>query len=235
MVFDADQAVVHLSESAAELTGVQVGEPIRDRSVHPHDLPGVRDAFDRARSRPGHRVPVRFRVRTPGGWRVLDATYTDLSADPRVEGMVLHAVDLTDQLAVEEELRERSRVEETMSTVSRMLIDGAGNAFDDTVTEVLGVVGRLVAADRVTVFRTPDDGATIHRDARVAHAGHLLGARPVLLRSLRPGAVGDRAPSARGDGRPGQAGRPARRRGEGALPGRAAAQSVDRRGGDAHR
>jgi diguanylate cyclase (GGDEF)-like protein/PAS domain S-box-containing protein len=130
--------------------------------VHPDDRRTARDQIrsvvtDATRTRTTLRVRLRHR---DGSWRSFEAEITDLLDDPHVAGIVLNARDVTDRVALEEQLAHQAlhdpltglanralfldRVEHAVSGRSRNATDGAPTVLfidlDDfkTVNDSLG-------------------------------------------------------------------------------------------------
>jgi diguanylate cyclase (GGDEF)-like protein/PAS domain S-box-containing protein len=79
--------------------------------VHPDDLPGVLEAVEKVRTRPGILGSVaEYRHRhKDGSWRRVESAGTDLLHDPDVRGVVVHTRDVTERKATEEALEESER------------------------------------------------------------------------------------------------------------------------------
>ncbi len=78
--------------------------------IHPDDREPVREKFAGGLAAPGAVVVGEFRVRhRDGSWHWVEATATNLLADPGVGAVVSNIRDVTDRRRAEEELREADR------------------------------------------------------------------------------------------------------------------------------
>ncbi|MDO8390188.1 MAG: EAL domain-containing protein [Actinomycetota bacterium] len=90
--------------------------------VHPDDLDRVVAELDQALAQPGSsfRATVRTRHRN-GSWLVLEMTATNLSADPLIGGVVVHAHDITRSHQLQQELARRALTDELTGLPNRAL------------------------------------------------------------------------------------------------------------------
>lgn len=209
-LLEEDGTVAYLSPGAVQvLTGRADVEEFQGddpaHRIHPDDFPVLAEAFAAAHEHPG--APIRFRARTrhdDGTYRFVEGEFTNHLADPEVAGIGLTVVDVTEQVRVETELRERLEVEQVLSAISVDFVDGAASDVDSCIESALRAVGELTDADRAYVFRVDDDGTVSNthewvRDgigslrSRLQHlplASHPWGARllqeraPLLVCSL---------------------------------------------------
>jgi two-component system, cell cycle sensor histidine kinase and response regulator CckA len=74
--------------------------------VHPDDVQGALQAFQRAIENPEHRITHEFRyLRKDGSWCCLESVGQNRLEDPEIAGVVLNSRDVGDRKRVEEELR----------------------------------------------------------------------------------------------------------------------------------
>lgn len=112
--------------------------------VHADDVPAARLMMDRARSEPGAQYPVEARFRHGNGeWRWFETVAVNLLEEPEVEGVVIHARDITDRkearLRVEEsEARFRSLVQHASDVVIVLDDDLTMTYVSPSVARVLG-------------------------------------------------------------------------------------------------
>ena len=111
-IVDDDGIVSYQSASVTRVLGWDpaelVGRPLAGW-VHPDDAPGLFAAIHQAS--PGAEGSIRVQCRRrhrDGSWRHVETTVTNLTEDPGVQGVVLNTRDVTERVALEEELRNRA-------------------------------------------------------------------------------------------------------------------------------
>ena len=96
-----------LGSPSASLVGTNVFE-----TVHPEDASVLRDAISDLLTRSGETTPIVLRCRRADGqWRTLAGTGKNLLGDPTIDGIILNSRDVTDRLALEEQLRHAQKIE----------------------------------------------------------------------------------------------------------------------------
>jgi two-component system cell cycle sensor histidine kinase/response regulator CckA len=132
-----------LGYGRSELAGTYLGE-----LVHPDDVPGMLELFDRAIQNPGRPRIAELRVRhRDGSWRTLETVGTSLLHDPAVQGIVVNSRDVTDRREAEEALR---RSEQQLVQVQKMeaigrLAGGVAHDFNNLLTAIRGNAELLLA------------------------------------------------------------------------------------------
>jgi two-component system cell cycle sensor histidine kinase/response regulator CckA len=132
-----------LGYGRAELAGTYLGE-----LVHPDDVPGMLELFDRAIQNPGRPRIAELRVRhRDGSWRALETVGTSLLDDPAVQGIVVNSRDVTERREAEEALR---RSEQQLVQVQKMeaigrLAGGVAHDFNNLLTAIRGNAELLLA------------------------------------------------------------------------------------------
>ena len=111
-ILDADGTILYESPARERVLGYHRDELIGRNAfelVHPDDLPSVAAAFATALDDPALVPTIEFRFRhKDGSWRWLEATGTNLLADPAVGGVVVNSRDITERKEVEDDLRASS-------------------------------------------------------------------------------------------------------------------------------
>jgi two-component system, cell cycle sensor histidine kinase and response regulator CckA len=110
-LLDANGTLIYDSPAAPGLLGYETGELIGEdafKLVHADDLPKVQALFMELVTTPGARLDnITFRLRHKNGqWSWMEATATNLLADPAVKAIVLNYHDITTRVHAEEALRE---------------------------------------------------------------------------------------------------------------------------------
>ena len=80
--------------------------------IHPADWPGVRELIRDVQAFPGARVSGQARYgHKDGSWRVFDGALSNMLDVPGVEGIVVNLRDVTQQVALEGDLRQAQKME----------------------------------------------------------------------------------------------------------------------------
>lgn len=140
----------------AALTGTGIAE-----QIHPEDLPVVERVSSTG-------APAEFTLRmknASGQWRQLEVRASDLRADRRLRGVVLHARDVTDRVELEEQLTSQLRRDSFASHLAEAL------EMSDMEQEVFGVVEHAMTeiADRTPMELLLSDSSRANL-SRVASA-----------------------------------------------------------------
>jgi len=123
-----------LGVSPESLEGRFVLDPHFERHVHPDDLAAGREALEEALRIGTAKTarPIRFR-HADGTWRALSIVFADLRDNPSVRGIVANSRDVTEQHALEAQLREVQKLE----AIGR-LAGGVAHDFNNILAAISG-------------------------------------------------------------------------------------------------
>ena len=90
--------------------------------IHPDDRPQWSQLVDRLLPRPGTDLTAEWRVQhADGTWRSLQSVVTNLLDEPSIAGLVLNSRDVTDQKALEDQLRHQALYDGLTGLANRAL------------------------------------------------------------------------------------------------------------------
>jgi PAS domain S-box-containing protein len=108
--------------------------------IHPADWPAVRELIRDVQAFPGAKVSGQARYRhKDGSWRVFDAALTNMLDVPGVEGIVVNLRDVTQQVALEGDLRQAQKMESV-----GQLAGGVAHDFNNLLTVITGRIDFLL-------------------------------------------------------------------------------------------
>ncbi len=103
-------------------------------SIHPDDWPAVRELMASVQRTPGAVASGQGRYRhKDGSWRIFDGAIINLTDIPGVEGIVVNLRDVTEQAALESELRQAQKME-----LVGQLAGGVAHDFNNLLTVITG-------------------------------------------------------------------------------------------------
>jgi two-component system, cell cycle sensor histidine kinase and response regulator CckA len=165
-ILDNDFRVSYASPSHRTVLGYRASE--RERIdpwslVHPDDEDDVREAFARLESSRAVRMSRPIRIRTKRHeWKSFIVTLTNLRQSEAVRGVVVHARDVTKELALESQLRQSQKLE-----ALGQLAGGVAHDFNNVLAAIMGYA-QLLLEDLSPDDRQHHDLAEIVRAAERA-------------------------------------------------------------------
>jgi PAS domain S-box-containing protein len=188
--------------------------------VHPDDLGALQDAIARIATDPADAAPFRSRLwHMDGSWHSFEVVPVNLLDDPDVEGIVLHARDITERTEAEAELRRRDAILEAVRFAAHRFLE-SHSSWRVHIHEVMARLGLAAAVSRVYIFENfrgadgtqwtsqshewvapgiepqidnADLAAMSFEDAGFAHAARLLSSGEVIAGSVSDLPVSERA------------------------------------------
>ncbi len=138
--------------------------------VHPGDWPGMQELIRKAQLTPGSTVSGQARYRhKDGSWRIFEGTLSNLLDVPGIEGMVVNMRDVTEQAALEGELRQAQKMESV-----GQLAGGVAHDFNNLLTVITGRIDFLIGARNLEEEQQADLAEVKKAAERAAELTHQL-------------------------------------------------------------
>ncbi len=154
-ILDANGRYMYASPAAQRALGYTDAELIAQRAlanVNPEDLPVARNVFGVMLNHPNATVPMELRLRRKdGAWRVVSGTGQNLLDNSAVGGIVVNLRDVTDERALDDQLRKSQRME----SIGR-LAGGIAHDFNNILTVILTYTDFILADPRFPSELQPD-------------------------------------------------------------------------------
>ncbi len=146
-ILDSQGAIRYASPSALRVLGYRPGDRIGHSVfdlVHPGERPGVLEQFLKLGGHPGMLVTLEVRGLHQGGdWRLLEITAQNALDVPGVQGIVIHARDVTERRQAEQDRRAmESKIQQAQKLESLgVLAGGIAHDFNNLLMGILGHAG----------------------------------------------------------------------------------------------
>lgn len=145
VIIQPDGARQYVSPAMSRILGYTQDELLAITAqdmIHPSDWPGVRELLSAVQRSPGATVSGEARYRhKDGSWRIFDGALSNLLDVPGVEGIVVNLRDVTEQAALEGELRQAQKMESV-----GQLAGGVAHDFNNLLTVITGRIDFLLGA-----------------------------------------------------------------------------------------
>ncbi|NJL15061.1 MAG: PAS domain S-box protein [Microscillaceae bacterium] len=153
-IYEADATIRYISPSVEKILGYTQDEMIGFKDiayVHPSGVDAYEQMFKDLIERPDERVTVEFSYYTKSGERIwLEATGTNLLADPAIQGIVLNTRDITERRAAEREQRLRGQMqalsENSPDLITRISKEGTVFYINPTIEIYTGKIKIIISS-----------------------------------------------------------------------------------------
>ncbi|PSQ99171.1 MAG: hypothetical protein BRD48_04880, partial [Bacteroidetes bacterium QS_9_68_14] len=138
---NADGTIRYESPAVKDVLGREPGSAADERpvdAVHPDDAEQMHALREKLFRNPGEVVTARFRTQhADGHWVPIEAVGKNMLDDPVVQGIVVHARDVTDTVRYEAERAARQRAEELLEAKTTFL-NNMSHELRTPLTSILG-------------------------------------------------------------------------------------------------
>jgi PAS domain S-box-containing protein len=145
-IYEPNATIRYISPSVEKILGYNQDEMIGIRDVayvHPLGVEDFEGMFQKLIEKPEEKVTIQFSYLTKSGERIwLEATGTNLLADPAIQGIVVNSRDITERRAAEKEQRLRGQMqalsENSPDLITRISKDGKLFYINPTIESYTG-------------------------------------------------------------------------------------------------
>jgi PAS domain S-box-containing protein len=179
-LLDRDGTIQFISESAGRISDFEADYPIGSHflhSVHPEDVPRVRQALEKCALRPGNRVSAEYRVRhVESAWRHHEIIGINRLDVPALGAIVVNCRDVTDRGQPDEALIESQRAlastfDEAPIGIAHTSLDGRWLRVNRRFCELLGYTAAELMATSFIAITHPDDAEQDYQALTQVRAG----------------------------------------------------------------
>jgi PAS domain S-box-containing protein len=148
VILNADGTRRYVSPAMTRILGYSQEELLAGTAqdlMHPDDWPALRELIGQVQRAPGTSVSGQARSRhKDGSWRILDGVLSNLTDVPGVEGILVNLRDVTEQSALEGELRQAQKMESV-----GQLAGGVAHDFNNLLTVITGRTDFLLGSSNL--------------------------------------------------------------------------------------
>jgi len=165
-VADAQGIMRYVSPSIKYISGYDPDELIGKLAfdyMHPDDIERIAQAYAEGVTKPGYMEHVEFRwLHKDGTWHIHEAVGINALENPSIQGVVVHARDITDKKALEEKLQRseeyfRSLTESTSDIITVLDASGSIRYVSPSVERGAGYKPEEIIGKKLVDFAHPDD------------------------------------------------------------------------------
>ncbi len=182
-VIDAETTITYATPSAERILGRRPGDLVGRGAfeiVHPEDVPGVREAFERTAAGRGRGEPIEFRVRhADGSWVDLEGIGSTQLAHPEIRGVVLNSRDVSERRHAEAAIRRTLRELEVLGAVGQVAV-GADDE-DELIERTTEIVREALYPDDCGVLLVDAAAGALRYTASYRVASPAVARTPIPL------------------------------------------------------